>query len=64
MKKIILLLLLFVSLYSTSQTNCSTALPFCAGGASGVTFPATVNGPPAQLGPNYGCLGSQPNPAW
>jgi len=64
MKKIILLLLLFVSLYSTSQTNCSTAQPFCAGGASGVTFPATVNGPAAQAGPNYGCLGSQPNPAW
>ncbi|MDP3556984.1 MAG: gliding motility-associated C-terminal domain-containing protein [Bacteroidota bacterium] len=64
MKKIIILLFMFVGLYSNSQTNCSNAQPFCAGGNSGVTFPATVNGPPAQAGPNYGCLGSQPNPAW
>ncbi|MGE0566412.1 MAG: gliding motility-associated C-terminal domain-containing protein, partial [Bacteroidia bacterium] len=35
-----------------------------AGGVSGGSFPATVNGPAAQNGPNYGCLGTQPNPAW
>ena len=64
MKKIIILLFVFVCFYSNSQTNCATAQPFCAGGTSGVTFPATVNGPAAQSGPNYGCLGSQPNPAW
>ncbi|MGZ4042125.1 MAG: T9SS type B sorting domain-containing protein [Bacteroidia bacterium] len=27
-------------------------------------FPAGVNAGSAQTGPNYGCLGSQPNPAW
>lgn len=27
-------------------------------------FPAGVNTGNAQTGPNYGCLGSQPNPAW
>ena len=54
----------FVCFYANSQTSCATAQPFCAGGTSGVTFPATVNGPAAQVGPNYGCLGTQPNPAW
>ena len=28
------------------------------------SFPAGVNAGSAQQGPNYGCLGSQPNPAW
>ena len=49
---------------TNAQTSCATALPFCAGGTSGGTFPATVNGPTAENGPNYGCLGTQPNPAW
>ncbi|HRH10926.1 MAG TPA: hypothetical protein PLU73_05405, partial [Bacteroidia bacterium] len=39
-------------------------MPFCTGNQSGLTFPATVNGPPAQPGPDYGCLMTQPNPAW
>lgn len=47
-----------------SQTSCANAQPFCAGGTSGGSFPATVNGPAAENGPNYGCLGTQPNPAW
>ncbi|MDP1802874.1 MAG: hypothetical protein Q8L81_16045, partial [Bacteroidota bacterium] len=63
MKKIILLLLMFVCLYSNAQTTCNTAQPFCAGGTSGVTFPASTNQPDAF--PNaYNCLGSTPNPAW
>ncbi|MEI8135725.1 MAG: gliding motility-associated C-terminal domain-containing protein [Bacteroidota bacterium] len=64
MKKLILFMFLFVCFYANAQTSCATAQPFCAGGTSGVTFPATVNGPAAQVGPNYGCLGSEPNPAW
>ncbi|MBI2721202.1 MAG: hypothetical protein HYX39_03395, partial [Bacteroidetes bacterium] len=64
MKNIIFLFLLIIGLFVKAQTNCQNAQPFCAGGSSGVTFPATVNGPPAQTGPNYGCLGTQPNPAW
>jgi hypothetical protein len=49
-----------------AQNNCQNALPFCAGGVSGVTFPATTSTPqiPAQPGPNYGCLATVPNPAW
>jgi len=38
--------------------------PFCAGGTSGGTFPASTDQPDAETGPNYGCLGSEPNPAW
>ncbi len=29
-----------------------------------MNFPASTNAGAAQSGPNYGCLGSQPNPAW
>ncbi|MBK6521148.1 MAG: hypothetical protein IPG08_01795 [Sphingobacteriaceae bacterium] len=66
MKKILsILALCFVFLFTTNaQTSCANAQPFCAGGTSGGTFPATVNGPAAENGPNYGCLGTQPNPAW
>jgi len=42
--------------------TCETAEPFCTDGGS--TYPAGVNTGNAQSGPNYGCLGSQPNPAW
>lgn len=47
-----------------AQNTCQTAKPFCAGGVSGETFPATTNAGSAQSGPNYGCLGSTPNPSW
>jgi gliding motility-associated-like protein len=29
-----------------------------------MSFPASTQQPPAQSGPNYGCLFSQPNPTW
>lgn len=60
----LLLVTLLLGLASFAQTTCETALPFCAAGVSGVTFPASVNQPPAQSGPDYGCLFTQPNPAW
>ena len=43
-------------------TNCSTASPFCTAQGT-ATFPASQN-TVAPTGPNYGCLASQPNPAW
>ncbi len=63
MKKVFLLLpiLLFCSFNSFSQSDCATAAGFCTG--SGTTFPASTS-TTAPAGPNYGCLGSQPNPAW
>ncbi len=64
MKKLILVLFILTGYYLNAQTNCQNALPFCASGVSGVTFPATTSVTSAQTGPNYGCLGSTPNPAW
>ena len=66
MKKTIYILAVCLSFVFSvqAQTSCATAQPFCAGGNSGGSFPATVNGPAAENGPNYGCLGTQPNPAW
>lgn len=42
--------------------DCATATPFCDNILT--PFPAGVNQPPAPIGNNYDCLGSQPNPAW
>lgn len=50
--------------YSQANNLCSTPSPFCTGGGGQYTFPAGVNAGSAQTGPNYGCLYSQPNPAW
>jgi len=51
-----------LGLFAQGNGVCSNAAPFCTGNV--MNFPAGVNQPPAQQGPNYGCLGSQPNPAW
>ncbi len=64
MKKILSALIFLITFSLNAQTTCETAQPFCAGGVSGVTFPATTSVTTAQTGPNYGCLGSTPNPAW
>ncbi|MCC6371278.1 MAG: gliding motility-associated C-terminal domain-containing protein [Bacteroidia bacterium] len=64
MKNLIVLIFVVVAYYAGAQTTCQTAQPFCAGGVSGVTFPATTGSTTAGPGPNYGCLGTQPNPAW
>jgi hypothetical protein len=63
MKKALLLFLFAYqinTLFSQSST-CITATPFCT--ATSITYPAAQN-TTAQLGPNYGCLFTQPNPAW
>lgn len=41
--------------------DCATAAPFCTG--TTYTFPASTN-TTAPTGPDYDCLGTQPNPAW
>jgi gliding motility-associated-like protein len=48
--------------FSQTNSNCANPQPFCTGQT--MQFPAGVNAGNAQAGPNYGCLGSQPNPAW
>jgi hypothetical protein len=53
-------ILLISSQTAFSQgSNCASATPFCGS----ATFPNNTS-TSAQAGPNYGCLGTQPNPAW
>jgi len=52
---------------STGNAFCIDASVFC--GNQTITYPATYTRPPhpgitAEAGPSYGCLGTQPNPAW
>ncbi len=46
----------------SQNAACSGADPFCTGTA--YLFPANVDAGSAEVGPNYGCLCSQPNPVW
>jgi PKD repeat protein len=65
MKRIfILFLLTFVwqSIVEGQSGTCVESDPFCTG--TTYIFPAGVNTGAAEPGANYGCLGSQPNPAW
>lgn len=48
--------------YSQTNSTCQNAILFSPNPM--VPYPAGVNSGNAQNGPNYGCLGSQPNPAW
>lgn len=65
MKKIFLIIFVVISFFTKNTvaqgTDCATASPFCT--AVPASFPASQN-TTAPVGPNYGCLGSQPNPAW
>lgn len=61
----LILSLIFISgtiQLSAQSTNCQEPDPFCTG--SGTTFPAVTGGGTAVDGPDYGCLGSVPNPSW
>lgn len=64
MRFLLILVLHFCFFYSIdAQTNCGSSAPFCANQGA-VSFPAGVNNGSAAAGPDYGCLFSQPNPAW
>ena len=60
----ILSLLCLIKLNSFSQNLCTSSSAFCANNSTGSTFPAGVNNGSAAAGPDYGCLATQPNPAW
>ncbi|MES2590740.1 MAG: gliding motility-associated C-terminal domain-containing protein [Bacteroidota bacterium] len=66
MNKIAVFILIISSLFSKNifaqGADCTTASPFCTA-AGTATFPASQN-TTAPVGPDYDCLGSQPNPAW
>lgn len=53
---------LLPTLIFAQGSTCSTASPFCTANGT-ATFPASQN-TTAPSGPSYGCLYSQPNPAW
>jgi gliding motility-associated-like protein len=71
MKKLILLLLLLITAFSKVLAGggggggptvpCTDAQPFCT--SNTYSFPNETN-TTAPSGPNYGCLGSEPNPVW
>ncbi len=48
---------------SSVNSTCGGSLPFCTDIGS-YEYPAGVNSGSGEQGPYYGCLYSQPNPAW
>jgi len=64
MRSIVLMLMFMnIALLSISQSSsCFESDPFCTG--TSYEFPASTNAPPAEDGPDYGCLATQPNPVW
>jgi gliding motility-associated-like protein len=59
---LILLLSLFAFNFNAQTDLCNGAAPFCTG--TTYNFAAPVSGTEAEVGPDYGCLSSQPNPVW
>ncbi len=62
---ILFVALIFISNKNFSQTtndSCHVSLQFCTGYIYG--YPAGVNSGTGEVGPDYTCLGSEPNPAW
>jgi gliding motility-associated-like protein len=57
----VILFCLFSNKISAQGGDCNTADPFCTGVT--YSFPASTT-TTAPAGPNYGCLGSEPNPAF
>ncbi len=64
--KIILFVSVLINNYQLcAQGNtCLQATPFCTGVGTPFVYPNVHNGSVAQTGPNYGCLGSEPDPSW
>ena len=52
------------TLLPPAPENCANAAPFCSGVQGSVTFPGSTDAGEAQPGLGYGCLLTQPNPAW
>jgi hypothetical protein len=63
--KYLLLFILSILCYNIygQGGNLGSAGPMCAS-SSAFTYNNSCTGTPAQSGINYGCLGSEPNPAW
>ncbi|MES2285278.1 MAG: PKD domain-containing protein [Bacteroidota bacterium] len=65
MKKTVLIIFVLISFFTKNTmaqgSDCTTASPFCT--SVPASFPAGTN-TSAPVGPAYGCLATQPNPAW
>jgi len=61
MKKLALLILSITSFNAFSQ-GCDSPLQFCSG--TSYNLPLTTGGTSAPVGPNYGCMLTQPNPTF
>ncbi|MCB0820017.1 MAG: T9SS type A sorting domain-containing protein [Bacteroidetes bacterium] len=57
-----LFFLLALSAAQAQNTTCANAIRICLN--TPVTYPASTGAGAAESGPDYGCLGSEPNPAW
>lgn len=55
------LILFFTSQAQAQGASCAGANPFCSNNT--YTFPASTD-TDSEVGPDYGCLMTQPNPAW
>jgi gliding motility-associated-like protein len=65
MKKLAFICLALVAAsqgFAQANALCEGAIPFCS--ENTYNFPMNTNAADAQAGPDYGCLGSEPNPAW
>ena len=63
-KKLSVFIFLFfsVTIINSQNTTIPEADPFCSD--TGILFDNTSDNSTAEFGPDYGCLGSQPNPSW
>jgi gliding motility-associated-like protein len=72
MRKYLRIFIVFLLTYSLTQSllaqspSCAGADPFCVNELIGIdaSFPASTGAGTAELGNDYGCLFTQPNPAW
>ena len=66
MKKLFIVLsLLFSSFIGFSQSSsCDVIEPFCSDETASLVFENTTGVNAAEVGPDYGCLTTTPNPAW
>lgn len=66
MKKLVLFSLFICTVYTARAQSgnfaCADAIQICL--SQPITYPASTGAGDAEAGPDYGCLGSEPNPAW
>ncbi|SFU38431.1 gliding motility-associated C-terminal domain-containing protein [Pustulibacterium marinum] len=68
MKYLYVVFLILVSSFAFAQeetgSTCAEVQPFCADETGELNFGNVSDGSTAESGVDYGCLGSEPNPAW